>query len=186
MNNRGKVWSLGFTLIELLVALAMGAVFLTLAVPAMRDYVDSMRLRSGINTLLSSVHLARSEAIKRGARVVLCKSANGAQCADTGGWEQGWILFHDVNNDADLNNGETLLWSEQALSSRVLLSGNSPISSYVSYTSIGIAKFTSGGFQAGTFTLCTPSSTPVQARQIVINSAGRPRTTKVMVDHCPL
>lgn len=185
MGKHGRSRSGGVTLIELLVVLALAAVFQTLAAPAMSGMANSMRTSAAANAFFSSVHFARSEAIKRNARVVLCKSATGGACASTGGWEQGWLVFHDANNNASLDAGEVLLLREQALPHPVRLAGNSQVASYVSYTPMGTTSLTSGAFQAGTFTICPQSATRVEARKIVISSAGRPRTVKAMVDQCP-
>lgn len=184
MGSHGRADSGGVTLIELLVLLAIVAVLQTLAAPAISGMSDSLRLTAGINSFLSSIHLARSEAIKRNARVVLCKSATGDACASTGGWEQGWIVFHDADNNATLNAGEIILWREQALLHPIRLAGNSQVASYVSYTPTGTTSLTSGAFQAGTLTLCRQSASPAQARTIVISNSGRPRTSRVTVNQC--
>lgn len=186
MRRHGRSGFGGVTLIELLVVLALVAVLQTLASPALSGMVNSMRLSTGANAFFSSIHLARSEAIKRNSRVVLCKSATGDACASSGGWEQGWIVFHDVNNNAALDAGEVLLLREQALPHPIRLAGNSQVASYVSYTPMGTTSLTSGAFQAGTLTLCPQSATRVEARKIVISSAGRPRAVKTTVEHCLL
>jgi len=174
----------GVTLIELLTVLAVIAVFQRLAVPAMSSLLDSIRLSTGINTLLTSIHFARNEATKRNGRVVMCKSAGTGECVKSGGWEQGWIIFHDRNNNAIIDAGEPMLLSEPALPMHFKLAGNSPLVNYVSYTANGTTQLISGAFQAGTFTLCRQSDTSVQARQVVISPGGRPRTTRVVVDSC--
>ena len=79
----------GFTLIELLVVVALVAIIQLLAAPALSGMANSMRLTSAANSLFSSLLLARSEAIKRNSRAVVCKSATGDTCITTGGWEQG-------------------------------------------------------------------------------------------------
>ena len=176
----------GFTLVELMVVVAVVAILQSLAAPAFSDMVSSVKQTTAINSLFSSLILARSEAIKRNSRAVLCKSANGTTCTTTGGWEQGWIVFHDANNNADLDTGEAILSREQAQSKLIRLTGNSPVANYVSYTPMGTTSYTSGAFQAGTLTVCTESATPVNALQIVISSAGRPRMAKTTVAQCPL
>jgi len=183
MNRRSL--GAGFTLIEVLVVLALVSILMSLAAPSLAAMVNSMRLTVAVNSLFSSLMLARSEAIKRGARVVVCKSASGTACITTGGWEQGWIVFHDANNNGKRDVGEVLLLQQQALPSSVRLSGNSPFVNYVSYTAIGTTSYVSGAFQAGTLTACSESATQGDARQIVISSAGRPRTVKTSVEHCP-
>lgn len=186
MRKHGWSGSGGFTLIELLVVLALVVMLQSLAAPALSGMVHSMRLTTAVNALFSSLLLARSEAIKRNSRAVVCKSATGNACITTGGWEQGWIVFHDANNNASLDAGEAVLSRNQALPQPIRLTGNGPMISYVSYTSMGTTRYASGAFQAGTLTVCPESAARVEARQIVISSAGRPRTVKTRVAHCPL
>ena len=176
----------GFTLVELLLVVAVVAVLQSLAAPSLAGMANSMRLSTATNSLFSSLLLARSEAIKRNSRAVVCKSATGNACITTGGWEQGWIVFHDANNNAALDAGEDVESREQALPQPILLTGNGPVASYVSYTPMGTTSYTSGAFQSGTLTICTQSSSSVPAREIKISSTGRPRTLKTTVAHCPL
>lgn len=175
----------GFTLVELLTGVAVMAVLMRLAMPAMSGVLDSVKLASASNTFLYNLHLARSEAIKRNGRVVLCKSATGLSCAADGSWEQGWLVFHDVNNNATLDTGEEIIQREGALPSNFRLTGNTPVEKYVSYTPSGTAKLSSGAFQAGTITLCRLSASSVEARQIIVSTTGRPRIQKETVSACP-
>ena len=175
----------GFTLIELLVVVAVMAVLQALAAPAFPAMVDSARMTMAVNSLFSSLMLARSEAIKRNGRAVACKSADGEACAKTGGWEQGWIVFQDDNNNAALDAGEARLFRQQALHPSIRLVGNGPVAGYVSFNRDGATKYTSGAFQAGTLTACAMSMTNAEARQIVISSTGRVRTARSKLEHCP-
>ena len=136
------------------------------------------------NALFAGLNLARSEAIKRNARAVLCKTANGVSCTASGGWEQGWILFHDLNNNAALDAGEEVLRQQGPASAGIRLAGNLPIANYVSYTPTGTAKLISGAFQAGTFTLCVESSASADVRQIVLSGTGRARAQKGTASDC--
>jgi type IV fimbrial biogenesis protein FimT len=174
----------GFALIELMVVLALVVILQTLAVPALSAAVDAVRLTASTQSFLGSLQLARNEAIKRNARVVLCKSDTGQRCVLTGDWEQGWIVFHDLNNNAQVDAGEAILQRESALNGMLRLTGNSQVASYASYTPTGATSMTSGAFQAGTFTVCRQSPGRSEARQIVIGSAGRVRTQKVTLSQC--
>jgi len=183
-SRRPRLRPHGFTLVELLVVMAIAAILAGVAVPSMRDLVKSMRLTSATNDLFGSLMLARSEAVKRNDRVVLCKSTDGTSCAQAGGWEQGWLVFHDANNNGQREGAEEIVQRAQALSSELRLGGNIYVAKYISYTPDGVSKLISGAFQSGTITLCNASSRPGPARQIVLSPAGRPRVQKTTAASC--
>lgn len=174
----------GFTLIELLVTLTVLVILLGLAVPSMIGLVVVRRANVLANELITSINFARSEAIKRNDRVVLCKSADGASCDVIGGWHVGWILFHDPNNNAQRDAGEVVLRRQNAVSDGVTLLGNSPIANYVSMSSSGVSKYSSGAFQAGTFTICTNPIREESVRQVVLSVSGRARIQKGTLGNC--
>ncbi|PKO63519.1 MAG: type IV fimbrial biogenesis protein FimT, partial [Betaproteobacteria bacterium HGW-Betaproteobacteria-17] len=97
-------------------------------------------------------------------------SATGTSCAASGGWHQGWLVFHDVNNNAVLDAGEMVILARQAQSAGLLLTGNTPVSKYISYSPSGATKLISGAFQAGTLTLCNESAVSGAAREVVVSS----------------
>lgn len=184
MRGNKKKRTRGVTLVELVFVLMAAAIVVAIGIPALLRMTDDARLVSGTNSLLASILLARSEAISRHERVVLCKSATGDVCSADAGWEQGWIVFHDANNNAEVDPGESILLREQSLGSRIKLTGNTPVAKYLSYTPDGSTKYASGGFQAGTFTVCLRSHAGSQARTVVIYKSGRPRIAKTTVDSC--
>jgi type IV fimbrial biogenesis protein FimT len=165
----------GMTLLELIVVVAVSAILLGVGVPSFASLVQSGRVTSATNAMVASLHLARSEAIKRQARTVLCPSA-GAACAGTGDWHQGWVVFHDVTNNGLLDAGDPIISRQPAIGPGLTLTGNQNVSRYISYTPTGSAKLVSGAWQFGTLTLCTNSGA---AREIVISSTGRVRTAKL-------
>ncbi len=74
----------GFTLVELAVVLAVIAIVATFSAPSFvawhkRDQVDA-RARA----MLSTLTLARSEAIRRGARITLCRVDAARACLLSG------------------------------------------------------------------------------------------------------
>ena len=174
----------GFTLIEMLIVIAATAVLLAIGAPSMAGMVKSARISSASNLFFSGLLLARSEAIKRNSRVVLCKSSEGVVCSPTGGWEQGWIIFHDSNNNGLRDGFEIIIQRESSLSAEIRLVGNLNVERYVSFTATGATRLIGGGFQAGTLTVCNQSAEPGEAKQIVLNAVGRPRVQTTAISTC--
>ena len=165
----------GFTLIELIITMVIAALVLTLGIPSFRETINNNRLTAGANELVSALHLARSEAVKRNVRVTLCKSADGATCTTSGGYEQGWIVFVDRNSNGAVNAGEEIIRSYSALPGGMTLLGGTDVSNVISYVSAGVAQQLNGAMlTAGntTWTLCKPGYA-TSARQLVLGVGGR-------------
>lgn len=175
----------GLTLVELALVLGLVAVMSALAAPSFRSMWRTVLLDTQSSLFLGHLYLARSEAIKRRARVVMCKSSDGTRCDDQGGWDQGWIVFHDANNDAHPDPGEAIVARSQTGNTSIRVTGNLQVARYVSYTPTGVARLTSGAFQAGTITLCVAESGIKDARRIILSSSGRPRLSNGTVSSCP-
>jgi type IV fimbrial biogenesis protein FimT len=173
----------GFSLSEMLAAVCICGTLAGIAVPSWQNAAHSMKLRSISSSFAAHVHLARSEAIKRNARVVVCKASGTTACAATGAWEQGWLVFHDANNNGTVDAGEQVLDSFGGLPQGYRFSGNSLVASYLSYSGVGMSRTTSGAFQAGTFTLCREGAL-TEAREIAVNALGRPKIRKSTVASC--
>lgn len=173
-----------YTLVELLVVMALAAIVASLAIPSMSAFLNSQRSSSLGSAFLNSLNLARSEAIKRNARVALCKSADSWLCTNAGGWEQGWIVFHDVNNNAVLDPGEDVIEQRGAVTVGLRLTGNVTVAHYVSYSPSGSAKLVSGAFQAGTFTLCLNPVSEPDVRKLILSSTGRARSVRGLASDC--
>ena len=174
----------GLTLIESLIVLVVLAGSIRLAVPSVEAMFTSIGLSSASNAILADMQLARSEALRRNRRVVLCKSPGASKCTGEGGWEQGWIVFQDENNNAIADDGEEVIAHHEALPFNLRLSGNANVAKYISYTSTGIAVMTNGRLQLGTLTLCRTSGGPTQSRLVSLNSVGRPRVKADSVEQC--
>ena len=103
----------GFTAIELMVVVSIVAILAALAGPSFTLLIENWRVRESAEQLQSTLHYARSEAIKRGGRVVIQKipnNTNGCTTAsDTRAWDCGWIVCHDTNDNGTCNAAEPVL-----------------------------------------------------------------------------
>ena len=173
----------GFTLVELLVTVGIAALLAAVAAPSVQGLVANNRLKTHGNAVQSSLMGARTEAIKRKARVVVCKSADQASCSNSGGWQQGWIMFVDSNDSASVDAGEAILEKVPALSGSFALTGEGNLADYVSYTGTGAAKLANSEvFQTGLMTLCPIGGG--NARQIELFATGRLTVSKTTVSSC--
>src|ERR1700693_5030361 len=102
----------GFSLIELMTALVVFALLLAIGPPAYRDWIAAQQLANHARFIVNTLELARSEAIKHGYRVNVCKTRDGRQCADDGGWETGWLGFVDQDRDGQPGSAEFILRRE--------------------------------------------------------------------------
>ncbi len=164
-------------MVELTMVAAIAGICSMLVLPSLGQMVRAQRSAGLVHAWLTSLHSARSEAIKRNARVVLCKSSDGEACTSLGGWEQGWILFHDANNNA-VREVQELLISSQGAVEGLRFTGNFQVARYVSYSATGTAKLVSGAFQSGTFTLCAPADWNLEVKRVVLSPTGRPRVVR--------
>lgn len=163
----------GFTLLELMITVSLAAILVALAVPSFNDTIKNNRLTTQVNEFVTSLYVARSEAVKRGQRVTMCKSSDGNTCVTTGDWSQGWIIFTDPNNSATYDfPGETLLKVQVNKQAQITMVGNGSIFSYISYVSTGQTAKITGAFQSGTVKVCD-DRIGAFGKSIVFNNIGR-------------
>lgn len=190
----------GYSIIELLSTLLLASILIAVGAPRLSTFFDGNRMVSNTNNLVSAIQIARNEAIKRGARVTVCKSANADAVAPTctiaGDWDQGWIVFVDIGANAQFDGAnDTILRRQPGVdgATTTITTGGSPlIDDYIQFTSRGVPRTTTGGAQSGTFRVCDDRgllnvSGNVVARGIVLNAAGRVRLSKdaAVIGGCP-
>jgi len=90
----------GFTVVEALTVLAVVAVLAAIALPSLASVLASQRLRAAGTDLMSSLLLARSEAIKRNAQVEVAPR-------NAGDWKSGWRVA-TVATDEQVDRKEAL------------------------------------------------------------------------------
>lgn len=163
----------GFTLVELLVVLAVGSILLAIAVPGYGFLTSTSRLATVTNDLMTALQLARSEAVKRGMRVTVCKTGDAgavpSACDATANWHEGWLVFVDGSTPGVVDSGDVVLRVQNTVNSTVIITTGTNYSRYVSYLPTGRSQGLS--LPNGTIQICIPGN----RRDIIINSTGRPR-----------
>jgi len=162
----GKHHEHGTTLPELLISLAVVSTLTVGAGNMMARFIQENRMAAEVNNFVSILHLARSEAVKHGGRVVVCPSGDGNNCGNSQDWNTGWLLFR--SNDRERDTDEPLLQTGNPLQSGITMhSGNHR--KRIVYQQDG----SSGGTNSS-FTFCD-SRKLARPRVICLSNIGRPR-----------
>ena len=175
----------GFTLIELSITLAIVGVLVALVVPNVRDFSLSSKLTNYANDFIASVALARSEAIKRNLPVTLCaascaSTASTCSCANSGGWEQGWVMLWDSQSDGNLGDDASDLLTRHASLDTGLRFTETNNLRRLTFQPSGV-----GSTQAS-LTLCqdTPSD-GIKEKIVTVSATGRTSISTTHNGSCP-
>lgn len=158
----------GFTLIELFVTMLVALVLVGIGIPSFSTAIKNTRLSKSTNDLITCLHRARSEALKRGRHVRMC--ADDGNC-NSDNWENGWVLFVDENEngilDNDANgNSETILIEERGQKKHTItFNGNN--SNTFGFDGRGKPL----NSNIGTFSIC--DNRPDAGKEVVISFTGR-------------
>lgn len=165
-----KTCSDGFTLIELLITIAIAAILLTLAAPSFTTMIKNNRLAVQTNDLITDLALARGEAAKRGVRVTMCISSDGATCTGSN-WALGRLIYTDGGTAGTVDGTDEILRVTSVLQgTSVLTSAGFANAGYMQYLPLGATD------SAGTFKLCD-DRTGNFGRLITIAVTGRAITS---------
>lgn len=135
----------GFSLVEMMVVVAVIAILLGFAAPAVKSMIAGQRVKNAASELYESIILARSEAIKRAVSVEL----------DTTGFANGWAVMAD---------GVATPLREQAAMTDVSFD---PADADVSFNRLGRL--------AGPFEVEISRSDTASKRCIQVESSGKPK-----------
>ena len=148
VDSEGQPSRKGMTLIEVLIILSAIAIVVMISVPGSTMVLEHYRLKSASGDLLSSLNIAREEAIKRSSTVRVCPSANGRFCRSDGNWDQGWLVYTDGNADGAVQEIE-LIQSFPAPSEHIHIVAGGAVENSASFTVSGLIdqnKYVSGEF----------------------------------------
>ncbi|MEK1941183.1 MAG: GspH/FimT family pseudopilin [Pseudomonas sp.] len=86
--------SKGFTFIELLTVLAIIAIIASVSAPSFSNVIANNRLASTSNNILSTLQMARSEAVTQRTAVKVCATnAGGTACGNSTNWSAGVLIM---------------------------------------------------------------------------------------------
>lgn len=157
----------GFTLLELLVVISIVAILVSVAVPSFKSSLTKSRRSAEGENIMRDINVARSEAIKRGKRVVLC-TGDSSGCNSSANWTDGWIAFVDEDTNDSKNTTEQILRIGELDSSSFTLIGSTDIAHIIKFQPDGIAIAT------GTLTLCDSDGADA-AKALILSASGKPK-----------
>jgi len=177
--HKNSIKSLGFTLMELMVTLSIAAIVMSIGIPSFNSTLRSNRLTAAANQLVTSLNLARSEAVKRAQPVVVRKT--------DAEWESGWQVFVDVDRSSAAvtnvfnDNGDTTLCEAgedcvlriyEPLPATFTLRGNINFTNFIRYQPDGDSN------NFGSFVICDNRDgngipEPNTSRLVTVNALGR-------------
>jgi type IV fimbrial biogenesis protein FimT len=170
----------GVTLVELMVVIAITAILAAVAVPQFTHMVGSRAIDAQSSALLSSLRLARSEALKRNIPVSICLTANPDAAAPTCsapvpgvGWASGWIVFTDLGVSGRIDGNDTVIRVQSGFPGSGGMQPNG--FTFIRYTANGLPISNFGNFVLSNKASPNDSSTK---RYICLGIAGSARLSK--------
>lgn len=158
----------GFTLIELMITIAIAAILLTLGVPSFADFIANTRIATDSSNLMADLAFARSEAVKRGSPVAICRKAAGATSCGTS-WSDGRLIFVELGGAVGTYDANDVLLRvrEELAQGNALASSGFANAAFIQYLPNGSTD------SPGAFQLTRSGYT---GRNLCVNAAGRVRS----------
>lgn len=159
----------GFSLYELLMTVLLTALVFGIGLPSLGKLAADQRLRAQIDPLFHAIHLARKESVVRRQVITLCASVDGIDCAASGDWSAGWLMFINLDRDrpARRDVGEALL-QRHVGDERVQIQANRRSFSL---------RATELRATNGTLVFCDRGQR-IASRALVVSYTGRPRVAR--------
>jgi type IV fimbrial biogenesis protein FimT len=181
----------GFTLWELMAALLVIGIVFGLGVPNFTNFTRNARMASAVNSLVSALHLSRTEAVKRQAPVTICGSSNPLAAAPLcDGGRGGFFAFADLDDidgdgfadgDGELNGADAIILRRDAPHESIDFFADGD-NTYIAYGANGfLIQYGALGQPATTFLFCDARGNADSgidesvARVVSVSGTGRPQ-----------
>jgi type IV fimbrial biogenesis protein FimT len=182
----------GFNLLELMVTVTIAAVVLGIGVPTFTEVLANNRMAGAANDLVTAVHTARTEAVKRRATVTICASSNwdaaNPDC-DLGGGTAGWIVFTDTDGDVSVDApGDTVVLTHAPLADGLTFDIDAGASPYMQFGGNGFPQTAAAGVPITNIQLCdgrgdrNTGNGIAAGRWIAVGVTGRPQLYRLQAD----
>jgi type IV fimbrial biogenesis protein FimT len=185
----------GFNLLELMVTLLIAGLVLGFGMPSLAAFMSNNRMAGVANDLVTSIHVARTEAVKRRGIATMCASSNWADDnpdCDLGGDARGWIVFADVDGDVSVDAGDTIVLTH-APPANVNVFVDAASRPYLQFGGNGFPRTAAAGLPITNFVLCddrgdastgedTNGDEIAAGRWIAIGITGRPQLYRLRND----
>lgn len=190
--------SRGFTLFELMLVLAVAGVLVGIGIPSLTQFVRANQMTAAANDLLTAIHMARAEAVKRRLPTEICftTTPDAATPACDGNGTQGWIAWvddanpdatHVNDNNGAVNANEPILVRHGALPGNVrIVSKPAANAGYLAFMDTGFVKVAANDLAGVVFCDAKKGNSAEYganastARGLLVSPVGRPSITRVV------
>jgi len=159
---------------ELIKTIGIISIVLSFGVPSMNSLMRGNQVVAYTNDFISTVRIARAEALNDVVQVTVCKSLDQVSCNNAASWQDGWIVFIDTDEDEVRDLGvtpETLISAHEDLEGQFTLT-SAAFDNWIAFRPNGLAIGSTGN--AGTFNLCSEQGANY-GRDIGISRTGSPK-----------
>ena len=155
---------LGFSLLELMIVVSIVSILAGIAIPSLSTLINNSLADTAQADLRRAIAATRNLAVSTRSVATLCPDRN---CA--GNWGDGYLMFSDKNNNARVDDDETIYQRFRSNKKIRIDWRGSGRANYLKFSATGVAR------QFGRFHLCPTESDISKARAMVINRQGRIR-----------